>query len=107
MTVGGVLESILGGGPMQWKRVVSVVVSLMFTLAVPHLGISQSEDGEAQSAILVPASSIELPGDVGHRAHTKHPIKFDRQASHAGWGSHSGTTPASPRSRCILLLDCG
>ncbi len=70
MTVGGVLESILGGSLMQWKRVVSVVVSLMFTLAVPNLGISQSEDGESQSAILIPASSIELPGDVGHRAHT-------------------------------------
>src|SRR5712664_4249861 len=62
---------------MQWKRVVSVIVSLMFTLAVPKLGISQSEDGQSQSAILVPASSIELPGDVGHRAHTNHLIKFD------------------------------
>ncbi len=80
---------------MQWKRVVSVVVSLMFTLAVPNLGISQSVDEESQSAILVPASSIELPGDVGHRAHTNHLIKFDHKASHGGGGSPSGETPAS------------
>ena len=83
---------------MQWKRVVSVIVSLMFTLAVPNLGISQSEDGQSQSAILVPASSIELPGDVGHRAHTNHLIKFDRKASHGGGGSPSGETPSSLRS---------
>jgi subtilase family serine protease len=70
----------------------------MFTLAVPNLGISQSEDGASQSAILVPASSIELPGDVGHRAHTNHLIKFDRHASHGGGGSPSGETPASLRS---------
>src|SRR5260370_18972726 len=95
MTVSGVFESILGGGLMQWKRVVSVVVSLMFTLAVPNLGISQSVDEESQSAILVPASSIELPGDVGHRAHTNHLIKFDHKASHGGGGSPSGETPAS------------
>src|SRR5258708_12433592 len=80
---------------MQWKRVVSVIVSLMFTLAVPKLGISQSEDGQSQSAILVPASYIELPGDVGHRAHTNHLIKFDHKASHGGGGSPSGETPAS------------
>src|SRR5260370_16111022 len=98
MTVSGVFESILGGGLMQWKRVVSVVVSLMFTLAVPNLGISQSVDEESQSAILVPASSIELPGDVGHRAHTNHLIKFDHKASHGGGGSPSGETPASLRS---------
>jgi len=83
---------------MQWKRVVSVIVSLMFTLAVPNLGISQSEDGQSQSAILVPASSIELPGDVGHRAHTNHLIKFDRKASHGGGGSPPGETPSSVRS---------
>ncbi len=83
---------------MQWKRVVSVIVSLMFTLAVPKLGISQSEDGQSQSAILVPASSIELPGDVGHRAHTNHLIKFDRKAGNGGAGSPSGETPASLRS---------
>ena len=78
---------------MQWKRVVSVVVSLMFSLAVPNLSISQSEDGESQSAILIPASSIELPGDVGHRAHTNHLIKFDHNARHGG--APSGETPAS------------
>src|SRR5260370_20377636 len=83
---------------MRWKRVVSLIVSLMFTLAVPNLGISQSEEGQSQSAILVPASSIELPGDVGHRAHTNHLIKFDRHASHGGEGSPSGQTPASLRS---------
>ena len=81
---------------MQWKRVVSVVVSLMFSLAVPNLSISQSEDGESQSAILIPASSIELPGDVGHRAHTNHLIKFDHNARHGG--APSGETPASLRS---------
>jgi kumamolisin len=83
---------------MQWKRVVSVVVSLLFILAVPNLGISQSEDSDSQSAILIPASSIELPGDVGHRAHTNHLIKFDRNARHGGGGSPSGETPASLRS---------
>src|SRR5258708_6859875 len=96
MTVGGVLESILGGSPMQWKRVVPVVVSVMFSLAAPSLGISQSEDGESQSAILIPASSMELPGDVGHRAHTNHLIKFDHNARHGG--APSGETPASLRS---------
>jgi subtilase family serine protease len=70
----------------------------MFILAVPKLGISQSEDSDSQSAILIPASSIELPGDVGHRAHTNHLIKFDHNARHGGGGSPSGETPASLRS---------
>jgi subtilase family serine protease len=70
----------------------------MFILAMPKLGISQSEDSDSQSAILIPASSIELPGDVGHRAHTNHLIKFDHNARHGGGGSPSGETPASLRS---------
>src|SRR5437879_4489061 len=82
--------------PMQWKGVVSIVVSLLFALAVPNLGMSQSENGQTHSAVLIPESTIEFPEDVGHRAHTNHLIKFDGKSRRGGFPS--GETPASLRS---------
>jgi hypothetical protein len=69
---------------MRLKAVVSIVVSLMFTLAVPNLGISQSENGQSHAAVLIPASTIERPEDVGLRAHTNHLIRFEGKPGGGG-----------------------
>src|SRR5712671_6432700 len=81
---------------MRLKAVVSIFVCLMFTLTVPNLGISQSENGQSHAAVLIPASTIERPEDVGLRAHTNHLIRFEGKPG--GGGSPSGETPASLRS---------
>src|SRR5260370_9149746 len=80
---------------MRLKAVVSIFVCLMFTLTVPNLGISQSENGQSHAAVLIPASTIERPEDVGLRAHTNHLITFEGKPG--GGGSPSGETPASLR----------
>ncbi len=80
---------------MQLKAVVSIVVSLMFGLTLPSLGLSQSENGQSHAAVLIPASTVEHPEDVGLRAHTNHLIRFERK--HGGGGTPSGETPASLR----------
>ncbi len=81
---------------MRLKAVVSILVCLMFTLTLPNLGISQSENGQSHAAVLIPDSTVEHPEDVGLRAHTNHLIKFEGKA--AGGGAPSGETPASLRS---------
>src|SRR6267378_3102274 len=96
MTPGGVRGSNQGGKLMRLKAVVSIFVCLMFTLTVPNLGISQSENGQSHAAVLIPASTIERPEDVGLRAHTNHLIRFEGKPG--GRGSPSGETPASLRS---------
>src|SRR6266436_1033920 len=96
MTPGGVRGSNQGGKLMRLKAVVSIFVCLMFTLTVPNLGISQSENGQSHAAVLIPASTIERPEDVGLRAHTNHLIRFEGKPG--GGGSPSGETPASLRS---------
>src|SRR6266478_4520297 len=80
---------------MRVKAVVSIFVCLLFALAVPNVGISQSENGRSHAAILVPESTIELPGDVGLRAHTNHLIRVERNVG--GASSPTGETPASLR----------
>src|SRR5258707_11917317 len=81
---------------MRLKAVVSILVCLMFTLTLPNLGISQSENGQSHAAVLIPDSTVEHPEDVGLRAHTNHLIKFEGKA--AAGGAPSGETPASLRS---------
>jgi kumamolisin len=81
---------------MQLKVVVSVVVSLVFALTMPTLGMSQSENGQSHAAVLIPASTVEHPEDVGVRAHTNHLIRFEGKPG--GGGTPSGETPASLRS---------
>jgi len=80
---------------MRLKAVVSIFVCLMFTLTVPSLGISQSENGQSHAAVLIPESTIEHLEDVGLRAHTNHLIRFEGKPG--GGGSPSGETPASLR----------
>lgn len=80
---------------MRLKAVVSIFVSLMFALTVPSLGLSQNENGQSHAAVLIPASSVEHPEDVGLRAHTNHLIKFEGKPG--GGSSPSGETPASLR----------
>jgi kumamolisin len=81
---------------MRLKAVVSIVVSVVFTLASPNLGSSQSENGQSHAAVLIPASTIELPDDVGKRAHTNHLISFEGRPGVGG--SPSGETPVSLRA---------
>ena len=81
---------------MRLKAVVSIFVCLMFTLTVPNLGLSQSENGQSHAAVLIPESTIEHPEDIGLRAHTNHLIRFEGKPG--GGGSPSGETPASLRS---------
>ena len=81
---------------MRLKAVVSIVVSVVFALAVPNLGMSQSENGQSHAAVLIPATTIEHPEDVGLRAHTNHMILFEGKPG--GGGSPSGETPSSLRS---------
>jgi kumamolisin len=81
---------------MQLKAVVSVVVCLVFALTVPNLGRSQSENGQSHATVLIPASTVEHPEDVGVRAHTNHLIRFEGKPG--GGGTPSGETPASLRS---------
>src|SRR6266851_2988910 len=88
---------------MRLKAVVSVVVSLMFALSVPTVGITQSENGQPNpdkigtgAAVVVPESTIERPEDVGLRAHTNHMIRDERRGG--GGSSPSGETPASLRA---------
>ncbi len=88
---------------MRLKAVVSVVVSLMFALTVPTVGITQSENGQPHpdkigtgAAVVVPESTIERPEDVGLRAHTNHLIRDERRGG--GGSSPSGETPASLRA---------
>ena len=84
---------------MRLKAVVSIFVCLMFTLTVPNLGISQSENGQSHAAVLIPASTIERPEDVGLRAHTNHLIRFE--------GKPSGVLPpAKPQPRCARCTSC-
>ena len=49
---------------MRLKAVVSVVVSLMFALTVPTVGITQSENGQRHAAVVVPESTVERPEDA-------------------------------------------
>jgi hypothetical protein len=44
---------------MQLKAVVSIIVSLMFALTIPNVGMSQSENGQSHAAVLIPESTIE------------------------------------------------
>jgi kumamolisin len=83
---------------MKLKAVVSLLVSAVFTLAVPNLGISQNENGQSHAAVLIPASTMELPEDVGLRAHTNHLIRFDARPERPGASGPSGETPASLRA---------
>ena len=83
---------------MGLKAVVSALVSVIFALAVPNLGISQSENGQSHAAVLIPASTMELREDVGVRAHTNHLIRFDARPERPGGGGPSGETPASLRA---------
>ena len=65
----------------------------LFCLAAAPLGAqgnSQNVDLPDQAAILVPGSSVEVPEDVGHRAHTNHVILL-RAAPQAT--APSGMTP--------------
>jgi len=82
-------------GKMRFKPVFSIAVSVAFTLSVPTVGTSQSDNGRSHSAVLIPATSIELPEDVGIRAHTNHLIRFEGKPG--GGGSPSGETPSSLR----------
>ena len=89
---------------MRLKAVVSVVVSLMFALTVPTVGITQSENGQRHAAVVVPESTVERPEDVGLRAHTNHLIRDERRAGRGS--SPSGETPAStsaPRNMSPLI----
>lgn len=81
---------------MKWKPFVSVVVSVMFSLAAPNPGFSQSETGRQHAAVLIPDTSIERAEDIGVRAHTNHLIRFEGKPG--GGGSPSGETPASLRA---------
>jgi len=88
---------------MRLKAVVSIVVSLMFALTVPTVGITQSENGQRHpdkigtgAAVVVPESTVELPEDVGLRAHTNHLIRDERRVGSGS--SPSGETPASLRA---------
>src|SRR2546427_3284740 len=81
---------------MRTIAVVCVVASLVFTLTVPNLGLSQSENGQSHAAVLIPATSMEFPEDIGLRAHTNHLILFDTRPGFVGT-SPSGETPASLR----------
>lgn len=80
---------------MRFKAVLSITISMLLVLCLPVTGISQSGNGRSRSAVLIPATSIEFPEDVGIRAHTNHLIVFDGKPG--GGGSASGETPASLR----------
>jgi len=80
---------------MRLKAVASIVVSVVFALAVPNLGIIQSENGQSHAAGLIPTTTMERPEDVGLRAHTNHLILFEGKP---GGGSPSGESPESLRS---------
>jgi len=62
---------------MRLKAVASIIVSVVSALAVPNLGIWQSENGQSHAAVLIPATTMERPEDVGLRAHTNHLILFE------------------------------
>ena len=79
---------------MQIKAVVSLLISSLITLTVPNLSVSQSETGRAHGIVFVPETSIELPGDIGVRAHTNHLIHINGRPNTAP----SGETPASLRA---------
>ncbi len=80
---------------MRLKSALCVAVSFVVTLSLPTIGISQSENGRSHAAVLIPATSIELPEDVGVRAHTNHLIRFEGKPG--GGGSPSGESPQSLR----------
>lgn len=82
---------------MRIKAVVCLLVSLIFALAAPNLSMSQSESGHSHAAVLVPPTTIELPEDIGLRAHTNHLILLDRRPGKNS-GSPSGETPSSLHS---------
>lgn len=54
------------------RAIAAIGVSMVFALAAPNLGMSQSPVGRQHAAILIPATSIEQAEDVGIRAHTNH-----------------------------------
>lgn len=79
---------------MRIDAVVSVLVSFFFAFAVPNVGVSQSENRRSHAVVVIPATSIELPEDIGLRAHTNHLIRFDGKPG----SSPSGETPSSLRA---------
>jgi len=84
---------------MRLKAVASIVVSVVFALAVPNLGISQSESGQSHAAVLIPTTTMERPEDVGLRAHTNHLILFE--------GKPGGVLlQVRVRNRCARCTSC-
>jgi subtilase family serine protease len=84
---------------MQFKAVLSIIISVMFALTVPNVGISQSANGQSHAAVLIPDSTIEHAEDIGLRAHTNHLIKIEgKSGGKPRGGGPSGETPASLRS---------
>jgi len=79
---------------MRIKAVVSLLVSFLLTLAVPTQSVSQTETGHSRTTVLIPETSIELPEDIGVRAHTNHLIRVNGRPNTAP----SGETPASLRA---------
>jgi len=75
------------------KAIAAMGVSMVFALAAPNLGMSQSPVGRQHAAILIPATSIEQAEDVGIRAHTNHLIRMDIDEEH-GRPDRTITTPS-------------
>src|SRR5262245_36086529 len=97
-----------GGKPMRLKMAVCIVVSLVFALTVPNVGVSQSENGRTHGAVFVADSTKELAEDLRLRAHRKHLIHIGRKpGGAAGSNSPTGETPASLRAVYGLLWTGG
>jgi kumamolisin len=81
---------------MKLRPALSVAISLLLVFTTPNLVVAQGENGQSHAAVIIPATSIELPEDVGMRAHTNHLIRYAGKPG--GNTSPSGETPQSLRS---------
>ena len=80
----------------RMRPALSLVVCLLLVFTTPSFVVAQSENGRSHAAVIIPATSIELPEDVGIRAHTNHMIRHPGEL--ASTASPSGETPQSLRS---------
>lgn len=69
------------------------VMALLLSLALP--AAAQEAPDRVEGKVLVPSTSIEQPGDRGHKAHTNHRILLEPAG---GLGPAGGMTPAQLRS---------
>lgn len=80
-----------------WTWVAAVVLSLGFTATLSAQGDQRNGESQVKDrSVEVPESSVELPGDVGIRAHTNHLIVLrPERLQQAARGIPVGETPGS------------